>query len=84
MNKPLRINFELARADNPPLYDELAGFPKGGRRVNRLRTLAHAGLLAQAPPAISTLPAAPASAVSAETAAVSVASVELFGPSVVG
>ncbi|WP_256081964.1 hypothetical protein [Massilia sp. YIM B04103] len=82
MNKPLRINFELERADNPPLYDELARFPKGGRRVNRLRTLAHAGLLAQTAPALSDFPSTPTSKVSPETAAMSVASSELFGPSV--
>ncbi|MES2260591.1 MAG: hypothetical protein V4724_18880 [Pseudomonadota bacterium] len=47
MSKALRINFELDRPDNPPLYDELARFSKGTKRVNRLRTLAHAGLIAQ-------------------------------------
>ena len=39
--------FELARADNPRLYDELVRFPKGGKRVNRLRVLAYDGLLVQ-------------------------------------
>jgi hypothetical protein len=47
MNKTLRINFELDHIDNPPLYDELAKFAKGPKRVSRLRTLAHAGLIAQ-------------------------------------
>jgi hypothetical protein len=43
----MRIRFELARRDNPPLFDELTKFSKGTKRVNRLRTLAHEGLLAQ-------------------------------------
>lgn len=50
MNTTLRISMILARADNPRLYDELVQFPKGQRRVNRLRTLAYDGLLAQAAP----------------------------------
>lgn len=45
--KPIRLVFELARADNPRLYDELAGFPQGVKRVNRLRVLAYDGLLSQ-------------------------------------
>jgi len=51
MNDILRINLELQRMDNPALYDDLAAFPKGPRRVNRLRTLAHEGLLCQRNPA---------------------------------
>lgn len=47
MNKSMRISFVLAREDNPRMYDELHQFPKGQRRVNRLRTLAYDGLLAQ-------------------------------------
>lgn len=50
----MRISLELERADNPPLYDELSKFPKGSKRVNRLRTLAHAGLILQ-----QRMPAAP-------------------------
>lgn len=46
----LRITFELEVADNPPLYQDLAQFPKGPRRVNRLRTLAFAGLMHQSEP----------------------------------
>ena len=46
-SKPVRLVFELARADNPRLYDEVVRFPKGGKRVNRLRVLAYDGLLAQ-------------------------------------
>ncbi|MBI5720653.1 MAG: hypothetical protein KIT17_09440 [Rubrivivax sp.] len=45
--KPVRLVFELARADNPRLFDELVQFPQGVKRVNRLRVLAYDGLLAQ-------------------------------------
>jgi len=45
--RPIRLVFELDRADNPRLYDELMRFKKGAKRVNRLRVLAHEGLLAQ-------------------------------------
>lgn len=48
--KPIRLLFELQRADNPRLYDELIQFKKGSKRVNRLRTLAHEGLLGQVLP----------------------------------
>jgi hypothetical protein len=51
MNTVMRISLVLAREDNPRLYDELAQFPKGQRRVNRLRTLAYDGLLALRAPA---------------------------------
>jgi hypothetical protein len=43
--KAIRLVFELARADNPRLFDELGRFPQGVRRVNRLRVLAYDGLL---------------------------------------
>ena len=43
----MRMCFELERDDNPPLFDELMKFPKGTKRLNRLRTLAHEGLHAQ-------------------------------------
>lgn len=43
----IRLVFELERADNPRLYDDLIQFRKGSKRVNRLRTLAQEGLLAQ-------------------------------------
>lgn len=45
--EPVRLVFELSRADNPRLYDELMRFPKGAKRVNRVRVLAYDGLLAQ-------------------------------------
>ena len=44
---PLSMLFELAREDNPRLYDDLVRFNKGPKRLNRLRFLAHEGLLAQ-------------------------------------
>lgn len=40
----IRLLFEMAREDNPPLYDDLVRFSKGSKRVNRLRLLAHEGL----------------------------------------
>ncbi len=43
----IRLLFELERADNPRLYDDLIRFNKGTKRVNRLRTLAQEGLLVQ-------------------------------------
>ena len=43
----MRMLFELERDDNPPLFDELMKFPKGTKRLNRLRTLAHEGLHTQ-------------------------------------
>ena len=43
----MRMRFELERDDNPPLFDELMKFPKGTKRLNRLRTLAHEGLHTQ-------------------------------------
>ena len=43
----MRMRFELERDDNPPLFDELLKFPKGTKRLNRLRTLAHEGMHAQ-------------------------------------
>lgn len=45
--EPIRLVLELARADNPRLYDELIRFQKGAKRVNRVRVLAYDGLLAQ-------------------------------------
>jgi hypothetical protein len=45
--EPIRLVFQLERADNPRLYDDLIRVKKGAKRVNRLRTLAQEGLLAQ-------------------------------------
>ncbi len=44
---PIRLLFEMSRDDNPRLFDDLMRFNKGPKRVNRLRFLAHEGLLAQ-------------------------------------
>lgn len=44
---PIRMVFELIREEHPRLYDDLIRFPKGTKRINRLRTLAHDGLLVQ-------------------------------------
>ena len=46
-DEPVRLLFEMTRDDNPRLYDDLIRFNKGTKRVNRLRFLAHEGLLAQ-------------------------------------
>jgi len=43
----IRLVFELARPDHPRLYDDLIRFPKGTKRINRLRVLAYDGLLTQ-------------------------------------
>ena len=47
VSHPIRLVFELTRADHPRLYDDLVRFHKGTKRVNRLRVLAYDGLLAQ-------------------------------------
>ena len=81
MSKTIRINFEIDRADNPPLYNELAKFAKGHKRASRLRTLAHAGLLAQehqAPPRTVSDRKKTATVIDPVSAA---AASELFGPS---
>lgn len=83
MADTLRITLELDQADNPPLYQDLARFPKGPRRVNRLRTLAHAGLLAQT--VQYTLPSDPGVPLRQEQdATLHAASLELFGPALGG
>jgi hypothetical protein len=79
MADTLRITFELDLPDNPPLYQDLIQFPKGQRRVNRLRTLAHAGLIAQLgahahPPQGATPPA------THQDTCMTEATLELFGP----
>ena len=42
----MRLVFELSRADNPRLYDELVRFAKGAKRGNRRRVLAYDGVVA--------------------------------------
>jgi hypothetical protein len=54
---PIRLVFELARADHPRLYDDLIRFHKGVKRVNRLRVLAYDGLLTQIGHAVAIAPA---------------------------
>ena len=61
---PISMLFEMARADNPRLYDDLVRFNKGTKRINRLRFLAHEGLLAQS---WTLVPTPTATAVSATT-----------------
>ena len=50
---PIRLVFELTRADHPRLYDDLIRFPKGTKRINRLRVLAYDGLLTQIGPLVA-------------------------------
>lgn len=79
MADTLRITLELELADNPPLYQDLAKFPKGPRRVNRLRTLAHAGLVCQSAPQMVPIERA-VSPRPEQDATLQAASLELFGP----
>ncbi len=83
MTDTLRITLELDKADNPPLYQDLAKFPKGPRRVNRLRTLAHAGLIAQLPTQSQT-PERSGRLEIAQDVTLTAASLELFGPTLEG
>lgn len=55
----IRLVFELSRADHPRLYDDLIRFPKGTKRINRLRVLAYDGLLSQAGQLVAIGPAPP-------------------------
>ncbi len=48
--EPIRLLFEMDRNDNPLFYDDLIRFKKGTKRVNRLRFLAHEGVVAQVSP----------------------------------
>ena len=64
-DQEIRLLFEISRDDNPRLFDDLMRFNKGPKRVNRLRFLAHEGLLAQQWLLGMTAPA-PAAAVSAK------------------
>lgn len=79
MSRTLRITFELELADNPPLYQDLVQFPKGPRRASRLRTLAHAGLMAQLAMQATSSHITP-SAIPSQDACMKEASLELFGP----
>ena len=69
-SEPVRLLFEMTRDDNPRLYDDLIRFNKGTKRVNRLRFLAHEGLMAQnwmLVPAAETLSQTAASALQASS-----------------
>jgi hypothetical protein len=64
----VRLLFEMTRDDNPRLYDDLIRFNKGTKPVNRLRFLAHEGLLAQhwtMVPVAAATPAVPSTSSSA-------------------
>ena len=53
-HESIRLLFELDRADDPQLYDDLIRFKKGTKRINRLRLLAHEAVLGQFnPPAVA-------------------------------
>lgn len=45
MTAVMRMSFVLMSDDIPALFDDLQRFPKGTRRINRLRILAYAGLM---------------------------------------
>ncbi len=47
LDHSVRLLFELSRDDKPRLFDDLMRFNKEPKRFNRLRFLAHEGLLAQ-------------------------------------
>lgn len=46
-HETIRLLFELDWADDPQLYDDLIRFKKGTKRINRLRLLAHEGVVGQ-------------------------------------
>lgn len=46
-HETIRMLFELDRADDPQLYDDLIRFKKGTKRINRLRLLAREGVIGQ-------------------------------------
>jgi hypothetical protein len=41
----IRLNVHIARDEHPDLFDELIKFGKGGKRIQRLKTLASERLL---------------------------------------
>ena len=80
---PIRMVFELTRADHPRLYDDLIRFPKGTKRINRLRVLAYDGLLMQVGQAIAAPTGADDRTVQGRvTEGGHVLTNELFGPSI--
>lgn len=76
------MSFVLMREDIPSLFDDLQRFPKGPRRINRLRLLAYAGLAAMQSPAGA--PSGTAMVKSEESALMAIplteASLEFFSP----
>ncbi|MBW3512068.1 hypothetical protein [Janthinobacterium sp. NKUCC06_STL] len=83
MKDEIRMSFILMREDNALLFDDLHRFPKGTRRINRLRILAYAGLATMSE---SRLPAALSDNLSPvqrildqDDNSLNEASVELFG-----
>lgn len=46
-HETIRMLFELDRADDSQLYDDLIRFKKGTKRINRLRLLAREGAIGQ-------------------------------------
>lgn len=85
-NQRLRMVFVLDRADNPPLFDELIGFRQGVKRLNRLKTLAHEGLIRQAVVPQLAPPAQPKQAIEPQISggedAMPAAAAELLGPGI--
>ena len=77
--EPVRLLFEMTREDNPRLYDDLIRFHKGTKRVNRLRFLAHEGLLAQNWVLVPTVGAS-----SHQTAALALQAASKVNPAVAG
>jgi len=46
-HETIRLLFELDRADDTQLYDDLIRFKKGTKRINRLRLLGREGVIGQ-------------------------------------
>ncbi|WP_426078640.1 hypothetical protein [Janthinobacterium sp. PSPC3-1] len=84
MKTEIRMSFVLMREDIPPLFDELQRFPKGPRRINRLRILAYAGLAAMQPANTADgeprRPSIDAGTTIATSSPLDAASLEFFGP----
>ena len=76
--EPVRLLFEMTREDNPRLYDDLIRFNKGTTRVNRLRFLAHEGVLAQSWVLV------PATGASSHAAALALPAASKVNPAVAG
>ncbi|MDF3831422.1 hypothetical protein P3W85_00365 [Cupriavidus basilensis] len=79
----IRLLFELDRDDNPQLYDDLVRFRKGTKRINRLRFLAHEGLMAHlrvvSPAGPAMLPTGPVALPNGEDVAAVPVAGDIFG-----